>query len=96
MKFSTHYSKLDFPIFTTIRQNKGYYYPSQTITITTPNSTFSAEIASIRHIKKSDITWTMAQRDADCGREELIVKLENWYGKIFDDFILITLMKRGK
>jgi hypothetical protein len=37
----------------------------------------------------------MAQRDADCSANELIEKLEAWYGKTYNDFILITFMKIG-
>jgi hypothetical protein len=95
MKFTYHYTKLDYPIFTTIRQNKGWYKVGQQILINTPKAEFKAEIAAIRLIKKNNITFTMAQRDADCSANELIEKLEAWYGKTYNDFILITFMKIG-
>lgn len=93
MKFSHSYSKLNYPVFTTIRQNKGYYEVGQRINIYTPELEFQAEIVSIRQIIKRNITFTMAQRDADCHPESLVDTLETWYGKRYDNFILITLMK---
>ena len=95
MKFSHHYTKLNYPVFTTIRQNKGYYKIGQRIPIQTPEIEFRAEIVSIRHITKKDITFTMALRDADCHPETLLDTLETWYGELYNDFILITLMKIG-
>ena len=95
MKFTHHYSKLDYPVFTTIRQNKGWYKVGQHIAIQEPHGEFQAQIVSIRQITKKDITHVMAQRDADCDTERLIDKLEEWYGELYNDFILITLMKIG-
>lgn len=93
MKFSHHYTKLDYPIFTTIRQNKSYYKLGQQILIYEPNNIFKAEIVSIRKIIKNEITENIARRDADCSKEILIQKLKTWYGKEYNDFILLTLMK---
>ena len=44
---------------------------------------------------KKDITEELAQSDADCSREELIAMLEGWYGKEFDNFVLLTFEKEA-
>ena len=94
MKFSKNYSKLNYNIFTTIRQNKGYYKEAQTIIINTPLNSFYAEIVSIRNIKLKDITKIIAQRDADCSQKELIDLMKLFYKNKADDLISITLMKK--
>ncbi len=91
MKFSKDYSKLNCRIFTTIRKNLGYYKEGTVISIRTLNDTFSAEILSIRKIQKHNITEIIAMRDAECSKKKLINMLESWYGKSYNDFILITL-----
>lgn len=94
MKFSKSYKKLYQPVFTTIRKNTGYYKVGQTIQVTVQEKhTFSAEIASIRPIALKDITETMAMRDADCSRKELIELMCLFYKKEANNLILITLMK---
>jgi len=93
MKFSKRYTKLDFPVFTTIRKNIGYYRERMLVDVNTPDGKFRAEILSIRSIKKNDITELMAVRDANCSRADLIKMLERWYGTQYDNFILITLGK---
>lgn len=93
MKFSKEYSKLQYPIFTTIRQNKGYYKIGQKILITTPNNTFEAEIVSIRNIQLHQISETLAFRDADCTAEDLCTLMKKFYQSNANDLILITLMK---
>lgn len=65
MKFSKEYSKLQYPIFTTIRQNKGYYKEGQIISIFTPKQEFKAEIVGIRNLNLTNITKTIAHNDAD-------------------------------
>ena len=94
MKFSKNYKKLNYPIFTTIRQNKGYYNPGKVITINTPKDSFKAEIVSIRFITLYEITETIAQRDADCSHEELTNLMRLFYRDNANDLILITLMKK--
>lgn len=91
MKFSKDYAKLRHNEFTTIRKNTGYYKCGSIRWIKTPSKCFSAEIINIIHIQKKDITEEIAYKDADCSKAELIVMLEKWYGKEFDDFVLITL-----
>lgn len=44
-------------------------------------------------MEKAHISEQLAQNDADCSKEELIAMLEKWYGKKFDDFVLLTLEK---
>jgi len=34
--------------------------------------------------------------DADCSKAELVAMLEKWYGKDFDDFLLLTFLKERK
>ena len=94
MKFSKDYPKLSWNVFTTIRQNKGYYEEGQRIPITTPRGEFWAEIVSIRYLKKEEITDTIADYDAKTSKLALINMLERWYGQTYNDFILITLMRR--
>lgn len=93
MKFSKEYSKLNYPIFTTIRQNKGFYEVGMDIKIYTPKQQFYAQIVSIRNIALNDITDTIAKRDADCGYLELRQMMKNFYKNKASDLILITLMK---
>ena len=91
MKFSKNYSKLDYPVFTTIRRNIGYYKEGMIISVKTLDENFGVEVLSIRRITKRNITELMAVRDADCSKVELIKMLERWYGTTYNDFILITL-----
>jgi len=93
MRFSHEYCKLKFPVFTTIRRNKGWYKTRQKINVLTPEQNFRAEVVSIRPISKRDITKTVAFRDADCEPGDLIKMLNDWYGAKSNDLILITLMK---
>lgn len=93
MKFSKQYSKLSYPVFTTIRQNKEDYQAGQIINIDTPKGTFKAEILSIRELFIEDITENMAQIDADCSRQDLIDLLKSFYEENIDDLILLTLVK---
>jgi hypothetical protein len=94
MRFSKYYSKLSYPVFTTIRQNKGYYKEGQIINITTPKSKFSAEIVAIRYIKLNDITDTIAKYDADSSKKYLKELMCKFYKDKANDLILITLMKK--
>ena len=89
MKFSKDYTKLDHPIFTTIRQNRGYYKNGQRIKITTPTKQFFAEIVSIRNLKLYDITENIARADADCTKESLIKLMKFYYKDYANDLIII-------
>ena len=93
MKFSKDYSKLDKPIFTTIRKNTGYYRIKNVYGIHTPTKEFLGRVIITEPLNKNSITEKIAQEDADCSKAELIAMLEKWYGKQFDDFILLTLAK---
>ena len=100
MKFSKDYSKLDKPIFTTIRKNTRYNRvlgnTGSSVLIMTPTRQFWAYIIAKNKIKKSQITEKLAHSDADCSKAELIAMLEKWYGKEFDDFVLLTLQQESK
>ncbi len=93
MKFTHEYSKLKNDEFTTIRKNSGYYKKGDITSIETPNSKFRAGIIDDIPIKKRDITEIIAWKDADCKRKELIKMLEKWYGKKYDDYVLLYLKK---
>lgn len=93
MRFSKHHSKLDNAIFTSIRKNTGFYTKDKVISITTPKTKFKAKVMHTTPITKADIDESLARADADCSREELIEMLEKWYGKKFDDFALIFLLR---
>lgn len=93
MRFSKDYSKFDKPIFTTIRKNSAYYRIFGSYKIRTPTKEFRAMIIAIDFIKKKDITKWLARVDFDGTRENLIKQLEKWYGKKFDDFMLLTMQK---
>ena len=48
-------------------------------------------------IKKEDITDFIALYDADCSHKwELIEMLDKWYGREFNDFVIITLERMDK
>lgn len=93
MKFTTDWKKLDYPIFTTIRQDKGYYKVGQVINIETPTKKFQAEIVSIREMVQEDITETMALRDADCSKQEFDALLYKFYKDKVGNLIMLTLMR---
>lgn len=98
MRFSKDYSKLDNPIFTTIRKNTKHYRlgaGTEGCKIQTPTRQFKAYLIEIKTLKKKQITEKLAHSDADCSKTELIAMLEKWYGKKFDDFLLLTLKKEA-
>jgi len=96
MKFSKDYSKLDKLTFTTIRKASNYYRICGSYKIKTPTREFRAMIVAGETIAKKDITEELSHSDADCTREELITMLESWYGKGFDNFVLLTLQKEAR
>ncbi|GAH35588.1 unnamed protein product, partial [marine sediment metagenome] len=86
------YSKLSKKRFTTIRKNTRRYRPEGVYSIITPKQKFKAKVISRVYIKKEDITDFIALYDADCSHKwELIELLDKWYGREFNDFVLITL-----
>lgn len=91
MRFSKEYSKFKKKEFTTIRKNTGFYKLGNIYQVITPLQRFKARMISHRRLRKFDITEEFAQSDADCSRAELIAMLEKWYGKKFDDFVLLYL-----
>jgi len=96
MKFSKQYKKLDWPVFTTIRQDKGYYRPGQKVPVETPKGAFFAQVVSVQPIKKFKITPELAQFDAESSFLELLSMMENWYGSKCEDYIVITLLNLSK
>lgn len=95
LKFSKQYSKLSFPIFTTIRKNTQTYQIGKVYEASAPNGSFMFEVLARRPLKKADITENMAYADADCLRGELLGHLVDWYGESYDDFVLLTVCKVG-
>lgn len=93
IRFSKDYSKLKNPVFTTIRKNTSHYRIGSVHAIKTPSNSFVAKITDSIPLRKTNITEDLAESDADCSREELIGMLEKWYGKEFNDFVLLTLAK---
>ena len=91
IRFSSDWEKLGWTIFTTIRKNTGSKKIGQVHTIKTPSRKFKAKVIGLYPIKKEEITDDLAFIDADMTRAGLIRMLETWYGKEFDDYILITL-----
>ena len=89
MKFSKNYKKLNKEIFTTIRRNKGYYRFYQEVNIKTPSGKFKARVIGLEILRKEDITEELANKDADCSKQELINMLEKWYGKKYDNYVLL-------
>ena len=95
MKFSKDWIKLDNLTFTTIRKNTKFYTFGKKYLIKTPSKEFFVKLIGVRLLKKENITDQIAWIDASCRKEELIAMLEKWYGKKFDDFVLLTLKKEG-
>ena len=95
MIFTKEHSKLKNSSFTTIRKNTGYYRAGNTYTVMTPSEKFKARVQSIIPLKKSDITDELALTDADMTADELRSMLESWYGRQYDDFVLIKLVRRN-
>lgn len=93
MRFTHEYCKLKLKYFTTIRKNTGFYKLGRVYTIHTPNQHFRAEVVTIKPIKKADITDEFAWKDADCNAKTLKEILEKWYGKKYDDFVILSLRK---
>ena len=94
MRFTKEYYKLSNTVFTTIRKNTGFYKVGKVCQIRTPKQEFQATVIKITPLKKKDITPYIANRDAEVTPFELIKKLEKWYGKEYDDFVLIRLARR--
>jgi len=100
MKFSKDYSKFERQIFTSIRKNTRHSRllgnTGNSIKIQTPTREFRAYIIAKNEIKKYQITGRLAHSDTDCTKAELIAMLEKWYGKDFDDFLLLTFKREGE
>ena len=102
MKFSKDYSKLDQRIFTTIRKNTRHNRSillgegTKGLLMKTPTQEFRAYLIKLERLRKKNITERLARSDADCTKAELVAMLEKWYGKDFDDFLLLTFMKEQK
>ena len=93
IRFSKDWKKMDALVFTTIRKNTGSKSVGQIHTIKTPTKKFMAKIIGLWVMKKKDITEEFARYDAEMSREDMIALLGKWYGKSFDDFVTIVLIK---
>ncbi len=94
MKFSHEYKKLSQDYFTTIRKNTNWYKVGRIYQIETPKQNFKVKVISSYPISKFEINDQLAQSDADMDAEGLIALLEKFYGKTFDDFVLLTLERQ--
>lgn len=95
LRFSKEYTKLKKPIFTTIRKNTGHYREGYVYEVKTLSEKYKARCIGDTPIKKIDITEGLARFDADCSKNKLITMLENWYGKDFNNFVLLTFWREG-
>lgn len=94
VKFSHEYIKLSKKIFSTIRRNNNRYKMGHIYQIRTPKQNFKAKVIGSELISKTEIDDHLAQSDADMiAGGELVTLLEKWYGKIYDNFVLLTLEK---
>lgn len=93
MIFTHEYSILKKKIFTTIRKNTHFYKIGHSHQIHTPEQNFKARVIKSKAISKFEIDDSLARSDADMSAGELILLLDRWYGKTFDDFVLLTLEK---
>ena len=64
-------------------------------TIVTPDDRFKARIICTGRLRKAEIDDILAKRDAATTADKLVKMLEKWYGKKYDDFVLITLHREG-
>ena len=96
MYFDKDYEKLKKKEFITIRGNFPYYDNSDATVVQSPSRMVKflrCSIVKREKITKKDITDELAYADSECSRDELIAKLEKWYGEAFDDFVILTLRK---
>ena len=93
MIFTHEYSILKKKIFTTIRKNTFFYKVGHSYQVHTPEQTFKAKVIKSEAISKLEINDSLAQSDADMSAVDLILLLDRWYGKMFNDFVLLTLKK---
>lgn len=93
MIFTHEYSILKKKIFTSIRRNTNFYKVGHSYQIHTPKQNFKAKVIKVKLISKFEIDDSLAQSDADMSAVDLILLLDRWYGKAFDDFVLLTLRK---
>ncbi|GAH80983.1 unnamed protein product [marine sediment metagenome] len=91
MIFTHEYSILKNKIFTTIRRNTNFYKVGHSYQVHTPEQSFKAKVIKSEAISKLDINDSLAQSDADMSAVNLVALLDKWYGKTFDDFVLLTL-----
>jgi hypothetical protein len=91
MKFSQDWSKLSRPRFTTIREASGYYRIGRKYLCETPTTRFYAKIIHMHHLHKLEITEEIALADGETDKEGLIKRLDRFYSKDYDEFVLITM-----
>lgn len=85
MNFSQDWSKLDEPLFTTIRRHKGdlRYVPDETVQVVSPSKRFRARVLFAGDWKLKDIPFSFLEYDLDGKlgekRADLIAKLRKLY-----------------
>lgn len=98
MRFNRAYSKLNNKTFTTIREDKGYYWPGKVAKIIIQDKhSFYANVLSVKKISIHDIDDELAYADADMSADHLKTMLQRMYSKRenFKGYVLITLEKRA-
>ncbi|GAI93600.1 unnamed protein product, partial [marine sediment metagenome] len=94
-EFALHeYRILKKKVFTSIRKNTGFYKIGHIYQINTPEQNFKAKVIEAEAISKFEIDDSLSQSDADMSAVDLIILLDKWYGKTFDDFVLLTLERK--
>jgi len=93
MIFTHEFSILKKKIFITIRKNTNFYKIGHSYQVHTPEQNFKAKVIKSKAISKLKINDSLARSDADMSAVDLILLLDRWYGKTFDDFVLLTLEK---
>jgi len=93
VKFSKEYSKLDLPLFTTVRFNRGYYKPNMIVNCETPSKAFRALVIGVRKITTDEISEELAQFDADLCKYDFIQLMKRFYKDQYNDLVLVTLLK---
>ena len=103
MRFSQNYSKLKNNVFTTIREDKEYYWPRKIIPVYFKKDYFKkdylfhAEVVSVKKISIHDIDDDLAYADADMSSDHLKTMLQRMYKNRVDfkGYVLITLEVRA-
>ena len=77
IKFTHHYTKLELPVFTTIRKKGRKYKPETKVLIKAPKGNFNAVILDVERVKLKDLSTDFLMADTDKKTREDAVKLLN-------------------